>query len=157
LVDLVYSGGTFGNLVELLHDWTREKAGDWKAVRRKLRLVGLTERAKTSPKTWRWQQHAGWLWLIAGGAVKNVSIPGRMWEYLGDDQQKVTPSHTPERWANPECANPSRTPSQLRALRLAVNLFDLGRQETARRRFAMHLSREREMQHPWLRGLVREL
>ena len=29
------------------------------AIKHKLRFVGITRRAQTSPKTWRWQQHVG--------------------------------------------------------------------------------------------------
>lgn len=56
-IDLVSTGDTFGRLTTFLHNWARDIQYDWKAVRRRIRLVGITERTKTSPKTWRWQQH----------------------------------------------------------------------------------------------------
>ena len=56
LVDVVYGGGTFRMLVELIHDWARDEKVSWPAVCDKLRIVGITERTKNSPNTWRWQQ-----------------------------------------------------------------------------------------------------
>lgn len=74
-IDLVASGDTFGRLVTFLHNWSRDVGYDWNAVRRRVRLVGITERKKTSPNTWRWQQHAAWLPLLGRASVKNVSVP----------------------------------------------------------------------------------
>ena len=74
LVDLVASGGTFKNLVTLLHEWAEETGADWDAARRKIRIVGITQREKQGPNAWRWQQHADWLSLLERGAVKNVSV-----------------------------------------------------------------------------------
>src|SRR5262249_28660426 len=60
-IDVVFSGSTFGDLVGYLRLWNKQHHGDWKAVQRRLRFVGLTKRKKTSPKTWRWHQHQDWL------------------------------------------------------------------------------------------------
>lgn len=68
LIDVVVSGDTLGHLVLFLHHWSSESRTDW----RQLRIAGLTERTKTSPKTWRWQQHAAWVKLLNKSAVKNV-------------------------------------------------------------------------------------
>src|SRR5215472_11657108 len=46
-VDLVESGTTFGNLLTFLSQWTKENKEDWEAVKRKIRLIGLTKRTKT--------------------------------------------------------------------------------------------------------------
>jgi hypothetical protein len=56
LVDLVYGGWTFGRLLGLLKHWAGEVGVDAAAVRRRLRIVGITERGKNSPNTWRWYQ-----------------------------------------------------------------------------------------------------
>jgi hypothetical protein len=59
-VDVVSAGGTFGELFQLLDEWIDETREPWDVVRRQLRFVGVTIRRKTSPNTWRWQQHASW-------------------------------------------------------------------------------------------------
>lgn len=59
-VDVVAGGSTFTELFDLLNDWIVEAREPGDVVRRKLRFVGVTMRHKTSPTTWRWQQHAGW-------------------------------------------------------------------------------------------------
>lgn len=156
-IDLVFSGSTFGSLTSFLYTWSREIGFDWRAVRRRIRLIGITERTKTSPKTWRWQQHAAWLDLLDHGAVKNVSIPYRLWNYLGNTQQKVTLSYTPGRWGDPAASRPSYSEDQLRALRLAYTLFELGRLKAWRKRFAARLAREKAMEEAWCRAMVREL
>jgi hypothetical protein len=156
-IDLVLTGDTFGRLVAFLHNWSRETGYDWNAVRRRVRLVGITERTKTSPKTWRWQQHAEWLPLLGRGAVKNVSIPFDLWNYLGNRQDKVSLSYTPSRWGNPSLSSPTRYERQLKALRLAFELFELGRTRERRAEFASRLAGEPSMRHVWFRMLVQEL
>src|SRR3712207_2568304 len=47
-IDLVLTGDTFGRLVTFLHNWSRDAGYDWNAVRRRVRLVGITERKKRS-------------------------------------------------------------------------------------------------------------
>ena len=156
-IDLVAGGETFGNLIRFLYDWTSEIGEDWEKVKRKIRIVGITMRTKTSPKTWRWQQHAQWVKLLPQRAIKNVSIPERMWLYLGNEQAKVTESYTHWRWGSREAALPDYDEKHLQALRLAAWLFDQGRQKEWRHRFARHLSNEQAMIYPWFRALVLEL
>jgi hypothetical protein len=156
-IDIVVSGRTLGNLVQLLHRWSVETGADWKVIQRKIHLVGLTERTKTSPKTWRWQQHAPWVALLAPGAVKNVAIPAELLHYLGGQQAKVTQSFPPWRWADPTITLPQYDARTLMALRQAVALFDAGRTRAHRTRFASELSRQPAMIHPWFRSLPGEL
>ena len=156
-VDLVASGDTFGRLVAFLHNWSREIRYDWNAVRRRVRLVGITEKQKTSPNTWRWQQHARWLPLLGRGAVKNVSIPFDLWNYLGNYQDKVSLSYTPSRWGDPAFSSPTYHEPQLKALRLAFELFELGRARERREEFTSLLTGESAMRHGWFRMLVQEL
>ncbi|MEO6419434.1 MAG: hypothetical protein ABIP39_08520 [Polyangiaceae bacterium] len=156
-VDLVSSGDTLGRLVLLLQRWSIESGHDWNAVRRNLFIVGITPRTKTSPNTHRWQEHALWLPAIGRGAVKNVSISGAMWRYLGNEQVKVTRSHTPARWADDALAQPNRHEAHLKALRLAHSLFELGRTAEQRALFAKLLAKETAMKDKWMRALVLEL
>ena len=60
LCDLVASGSTFEAFVRELERWAADIELDVAAVRRRLRIVGITWRQKTSPNTWRWHQHAPW-------------------------------------------------------------------------------------------------
>ena len=156
-IDLVLTGATFGNFILLLRNWAKGGREDWGAIRRKIRLLGITERKKTSPKTWRWQQHAEWVHLLGSGAIRNVSIPRRLWQYLGDYQEKVTPSHPPSRWGDEQSCIPDRQQRHLQALRLAVRLFDFGRMRKRRAQFSSLLVRETAMKCTRFRGLVREL
>jgi hypothetical protein len=154
LIDLVASGETLGNLVGLLHSWTRELGLDWRAVKAKIYIVGITWEADPSPNTWRWNQHTDWVGLLNRQAIKNIAIPRRLWNYLGNRQEKVTESFHPWRWPRGELAAPNHTDQHLVALRLAVDLFDMGRTRACRERFIRLLSHGREMRAPWLRSLT---
>jgi hypothetical protein len=156
-IDLVASGDTFGRLVTFLFNWSNEIKCDWNAVRRHIRIIGITERKKTSPNTWRWQQHSDWVSLLGGSAVKNVSIPYELWDYLGNYQRKVSLSYTPSRWGHPSSISPSYSADQLMALRLAFDLFESGRTKQKREKFASLLATESAMKYSWFRKLVMEL
>ena len=149
-VDLVSSGDTFSKLITLIHNWAGDVGYDWHAVSRRIRLIGVTKRTKTSPKTWRWQQHATKLPPGTRRSVKNVSVPWELWHYLGDYQEKVVHSYTPSRWGDPALTSPSYEESQLRALRLAYELFELGRLRERRRAFASLLVQQPAMKLGWL-------
>ena len=156
-IDLVATGDTFGRLVTFLFNWSREIKFDWNAVKRRIHIVGITERTKTSPNTRRWQQHADWISMLGRAAVKNVSVSPRLWDYLGNYQQKVSLSYTPSRWGSPSAAAPSYSADQLQALRLAFNLFETGRSKEKRQKFSSLLAAETAMKHDWFRNLVAEL
>jgi hypothetical protein len=155
-VDIVYTGETLGNFVGLLLAWTREIRADEAAVKGKMRFVGITMREKTSPKTWRWQQHVAWARAFPS-AIMNVSVPFRLYRYLGDDQEKVTPSNTPGRWGEESLRRPPRDPRHLKALRLAYHLYCLGRTPEHRRAFAGRLTDQPAMRESWFRNLVQEM
>ena len=158
LIDLLYSGETFGALLELLSGWANEARVDDAALRRQLRIVGITERTKNSPNTWRWQQRLPWATAFRPrSALKGVSVPPVLWSYLGDWQKKVARSNPPWRWSDPEMRRPPREPEHAEALRLAVALYEAGRTCTEREALATRLVAERAMRHPWLRTLVTEL
>jgi len=156
-VDIVALGGTFGNLIGIIHNWCKQTGFDWNAVRRKIRIVGLTEQEETSPKTWRWHQHAEWTDVLAKGAIKNVSIPAPLFHFLGGGQLKTTKSYSPRRWGDPEVMIPTHDAERLQALQMAVALFDDGREITNKLTFAAELRKQPAMQHRWFRSLVREL
>ena len=151
-VDLVHSGSTYENLVALLHDWAREDAVPWSLVRPRLRLLGITSRTKTSPKTWRWQQHAAWAELLAPRAIANVSLAPDVWSYFGNHQAKLTESFPYWRWEHPPSPAPRHDAKTLGALVEAVAIYDAGRRLAPA--LAKHVTREPAFAEPWLRSLA---
>ena len=157
-VDIVLSGSTFGILINLLHVWAKRTYADWPAVRRKLRIVGLTERRETSPKTWRWHQHADWVDMLEPRSIKNVSIPWSLYEYLSWRQSKTTRPYPPPDWGDPEVREPRHDyPAARMALAQAVSLFDKGRDKAPRRAFVTQMAEQPAMQYPWYRALAQEI
>lgn len=156
-IDLVLSGDTFGRLITFLFNWSNDIGYEWNAVSRRIRLVGITIRTKTSPNTWRWQQHADWIHLLKNGSVKNVSVSRDFWSYLGDYQPKVSRSYTSEHWGDSELSSPSYREDQLKALRLAFDLFELGRRKEKRLKFVSCLTEESAMKHVWFKSILMEL
>ncbi len=156
-VDLVYEGDTFARLNNVLWTWWREAHADEDALLDKLRFIGITWSKKTSPKTWRWQQHASWTRRYRAGAIRNVSIPWRLWHYLGDEQEKVASSNPPWRWGSERAARPPRGEKHQRALRRALSLYEQGMSKEARLSFCRFLTAQSALRHAWFRGLVTEL
>jgi hypothetical protein len=156
LVDVVGRGDTFGALLGLLKDWSDQVSAEWRAVARKIRIVGLTELQKTSPKAWRWQQHADWVERLRPHKIMNVSVPWQLRDYLGM-APKTSDSFTPPLWGDEEVTRPERGPEAQAALALAVYLFDLGRVKAWRHAFARFLALQPAMKQGWFRSLILEL
>lgn len=156
-VDVVWMGTTFERLVGLLYRWSERENLSWPAVASRIRLVGLTERTKTSPKTWRWQQHVEWAGPLHRGAVKNVSVEPALFQYLADLQPKTSVSFDAWRWRDPAVARPPRSKQALRALALAFWLYDLGRAREGKAYFAGELARQPATREAWFRSLILEL
>ena len=157
LVDVVATGDTLGALLTYLERWSDGELADWRAVAGKIRIVGLTLRQKTSPKTWRWQQHADWVKQLRPYEIRNVSVPPRLGTYLAAEAPKTNYSFTPAFWGDEEVTTPIRDNEAREALALAVRLFDLGRANETRRRFARALASEPTMKDSWFRSLILEL
>jgi hypothetical protein len=126
-------------------------------VARKIRIVGLTWREKSSPNTRRWQQHTEWVERLRPREIKNVSVPYRLGTYLAADAPKTNYSFTPDWWGDEEVTKPVRTEEAHQALALAVRLFDFGRTSECRKRFARALSGEPAVRESWFRSLILEL
>ena len=156
-VDLVNSGATYAHLTEVLMAWARETGDSTKAMVKRIRFVGITWRTKTSPNTERWHQDAAWLADFPGDAVKNVSIPGVLWDYLGNRQQKVALSNPPWRWGDWETKQPPHYEKNIEALRLAVRMYDAGADQKERMQLAREISATAEFRQAWLRVLTSEL
>lgn len=156
-VDVVGSGRTFERLLKLLYEWGEHEGVDRRAVARKIRVVGLTWREPTSPKTWRWQQHVRWPRELRPNSIKNVSIPGDLFAYLASDQPKASDSFHPGRWGDTSVTQPLRDEEARSALALALHLFDHGRDGETRSRFARELARQPAVTEAWFRSLLLEV
>jgi hypothetical protein len=157
LVDVVVTGDSLGSLLELVVGWARETRVDEAAVRRRLRVVGLTPRQPTNPHTWRWQQRAAWVAGFPRSALQGLAIPWRLFSYLANWQAKVTPANPPSCWASEELGQPPRSTEHHEALRLARWLYAEGTTRARRRQLVRWLARQPAMRERWLRALVSEL
>ncbi|HEX8865731.1 MAG TPA: hypothetical protein VF821_08750 [Lentzea sp.] len=155
-VDVVAAGSTFTKLFTLLDDWIAEERETWPVIRRKLRFVGVTIRAKTSPNTRRWQQRAEWTRRLPASAVVNVSLDQEVWSYFGNYQPKLTLSYQLHRWRE-HLREAKRDERTREALAEAVHLVSLGRTKEVRRMIARAIDGEPALSEPWLRTLVRHL
>jgi len=156
LVDLIYGGETFGKLADFLFEWAVDSGVGWRAVRRQLRIVGITERQRRGPKTWRWRT-LDWAARFRPSALKGVSVPYWFWTHLGDSEKKVSRANPPARWTDPEMARPPRGPDFAEALRVAVSLHDAGRTRAERDALAAAISAQPAVRCPWCRVLAAEL
>jgi hypothetical protein len=157
LVDIVSTGGTFGALVDFYLSWAHESGVDMNAVTRRLRFLGLTCQTKTSPKTWRWQQHAPWARQFRPNQIKNVSVNPNLYTYLAAWQPKTMQSNPPWRWGDAALQQPPRDPQRRVALQHALYLYEQGCDRTHQLQFAARLARQPELRHRWMRTLVSEL
>ena len=156
-IDLVMYAYTYGNLFGMLDHWARKEGVDVAAVKRRMRVIGITERTKNSPNTWRWYQRAPWVKGFARSALRSISIPYGFWTYLGDSQEKVARWNPPFVWGTEYPLTASHEPARLEALRLALAIHERGREREERERLAAALAARPEMRHAWLRSLVLEL
>ena len=155
-VDVVHEGGTFTDLFTQLREWIEDERAQWDVIRRKLRFVGVTRRQKTSPNTWRWQQHEDWTGQLPSGSVVNVSLDPALWSHFGDVQTKLTRTLRPDRWLA-EADGPGRAEATRQALSEAVALVAFGRSAAGRRQLARAIDGEPALAQAWLRSLVRQL
>ncbi|NUT91846.1 MAG: hypothetical protein HOY78_07415 [Saccharothrix sp.] len=154
-VDLVHEGSTYTNLYRVLRDWIEDERVAWDVVRRRLRFVGVTRRRKTSPKTWRWHQHAGWTAELPASAIRNVSLDWGVWGWFGDSQPKLTRSFRSTLWADESVAQPRHDERTRAALAEALAVVEAGRRR--RGELVAVLCGEPAIREPWLRDLVNEI
>ena len=157
LVDLVWSGGTLGVVQEMLLRWAGEMGVDPAAVRRRLRFVGIIARHGPRPRHPLWSRDLAWAADYRPGVLRSVAVPWRLWDYLGNRQDKVARWHPPFLWGSEEMRKPPREREHVEALRLAVRVHEHGRDAGERERLAAALAAQPEMRERWLRGLVAEL
>ncbi len=154
-VDIVSSGGTYERLYEELRRWISDERETWDVIRRKLRFLGLTCRKRTSPNTFRWQQHAEWAEEIPASAIGNVSLEAGVYSYFADRQTKLTRSFARWSWADPSVAAPDHGQRTRQALAEAVAVAEAGR--TNRDRLVRAIAAEPAFAEPWLRSAVNQL
>lgn len=155
-VDVVAHGTTFTELFTLIRDWAVEEGAPWKALRKKIRFVGVTSRTKTSPNTYRWHQHVDWTSTLPARSVVNVSLPRDVWDYLGNRQTKLTRSYRVDRWLA-DADGPVRDEPARQALAEAIALVRYGRSIDGRKAIAAAIRQEPNLNQPWLRSLVHHL
>lgn len=151
LVDLVYSGSTMQNLITILKHWANQEKSDWNNTKTKLRIVGITERTKNSPYTWRWQQQTDSLEILAGIKIKNVSVSRGFWTELGDDQSKVTPSNSISKWDTNELTKPIINKEHIEGLNFAFNLNNLGKNKKVKNYLKAKMNEQSEMNYKWFK------
>jgi len=156
LIDLIYGGETFGKLTGCLIAWATASGVGWRAVRRRIRIVGITERQRTGLRLWRWRT-LDWASSYRPSALKGVSVPYWFWTHLGDSTKKVSRPNPPARWCDPEMERPPRGADFIEALRIAVALHDLGRSRTERDALAAAISAQPAVRDAWCRTLAAEL
>ena len=151
--DIVSSGRTFTELFTLLRRWVDDEHAQWDVIRRKVRFVGVTDRGKTSPNTFRWHQHAQWMRELPASAVVNVSLNLPAYSYLANDQRKLNRSFRPDRWLA-DADGPGRSDATRQALAEAAALVAYGRSSQGRTALARAISGEPALAQPWLRSVV---
>jgi hypothetical protein len=152
-VDVVSLGSTFSRLFTLFDNWIVETREPWGVIRRHLRFVGVTWATKTSPNTWRWQQHADWTGRLPARSVVNVSMRSFAWSHLANAQPKLTRSFRPSDWFADD-DGPDRGERTRQALAEAVALVAYGRSRDGRRAIARATDGEPGLREGWLRSLV---
>jgi hypothetical protein len=154
LVDMVHRGGTMENLVRILNLLARAQRVDWNAVQRRLKIIGLVDRTKNSPNTWRWQQNQNWLDLVPDTEIKNVSASLDFISYITGMQPKVTHSFDASRWREGETGAPETQALQREAIAHAAFLYDLGRSRAERHALAALIAESQQMRQAATRALV---
>jgi len=153
--DLVAYGGTFEQLFLFLRLWSEDERHDFHSIVRKIGFIGITQRQKNSPNTWRWQQNADWVANNKDLYIKNVSVPTSLWDYLGNRQKKVARTNVPEYWGESEIMNPPRDENNLKSLRQAYHIYLKGIDQ--KKYISSQLSQTAEIREPWLRQLAKEI
>ncbi|MDB5322734.1 MAG: hypothetical protein JWN40_4365 [Phycisphaerales bacterium] len=157
LVDLVSSGGTFANLVRLLRRNCVERGVSWRAARRNLRLIGITSHTAGRSDDVQWHLRDATLDCLQRSALRSVPAPGRLWDYLGNQQPKVAESYPPEQWGREMVGRSFRSADHAPALRLALRLFETGGNKDERRRFIAELSDIGALRQSALRYLASQM
>ena len=74
-VDLIFAGETFEKLVHLLVAWAAEERIDDRLMRRRVRIIGITERDETGATGPRWKR-TKWAAHFQPRDLRGVAVPG---------------------------------------------------------------------------------
>jgi hypothetical protein len=155
-VDLICDGDTFGSLLDLLFSWSEIDGVHARTVRRRLRIVGITAWGAGYPTPTRWKQ-LDWARAFRPSALRGVSVSPWFWSCLGNSEAKASRSNPPERWTDPEMAQPPRDARHVLGLRRARALHAAGCTRVERDALAAALSEQPSVRHAWCRVLAAEL
>jgi hypothetical protein len=153
---VIYSGETFGRLLGLLDAWAADHAIDARALRRRLRIVGIVTRGSGGYTDRDWRR-LDWVRTFRPSALKAVAVPCWFWSHLGDSEKKVSRSNPPYAWCDPEIARPPRDERHAEGLRLARALYEAGRSRAERDALAAALAELPAIRHDWCRVIAAEL
>lgn len=156
-VDVVLEGGTYKQIFKLLNDWSVKIENDSVAMNKKIRFIGITQRKKTSPNTWRWQQQTEWTKNLKSSNIKNVSMDYGFWTQVANCQPKMTKSFTPKMWETDEVKSPIHSEEVIRALNEAYSLYSSGKSKSEKAFFIKELLNKQSMKLNWLRNLALEI
>ena len=156
-VDFVYTGGTFFILLKAYRQFAEVQKADWNVVKLRLGFIGITERRKNSPNTYRWQQEDRWLSIAGNVHTKNISVPWFFWDHCANRAEKVTPSHHRGRWLKRSVTSPEYSDKTFKALARAADIFNFASNKEERKAFSKSLSASGEHHQPWLRNLALSL
>ncbi len=154
--DVVFNGGTYEQIFLFLNNWSNEIENDNTAMNKKLRFIGITERKKSSPNTWRWQQQKEWTDNLRSSNIKNISVDYWFWTHIADSQPKITKSFRPKSW-NKENNSPIHSESSIKALNEAHALYNEAKKKSEKLEFAKKLSTKEALKKDWLRKLCLEI
>lgn len=156
-VDFVYVGGTFVKLLKAYRHFAEVQKADWNVVEQRLGFIGITDRQKNSPNTYRWQQDDRWLAVAGKVRTKNISVPWFFWDHCANKAEKVTPSHHRGRWLKRSVMSPEHSDEIHKALARAADIYDFASTKEERKAFSQALSATGENHQPWLRKLAHSL
>jgi len=156
LVDVIYTGETFETLLDLLDRWAEDEGIDRRAMRRRLRIVGIVTRGSRGYTDRQWKR-LEWARTFRPSAVKGVPVPDWFWSHLGDSPRKVSRSNPPSAWCDPEMAKPPRDEKHTEGVRLARALYEAGRSRAERDALAAMLTELPAIRQVWCRVLAAEL
>ena len=156
LIDLVCNGETFESLTTFLETWAEAERVDVRAMRRRLRVVGITRYYPPSMRPTPWKR-LEWAARFRPSALNGISVPDWFWTYLGDDQPKVSRSNPSWCWADPSMTRPPRESQRGAALRTASALYQRAQARPERDALIAELADLPCVRHSWCRALLAEL
>jgi hypothetical protein len=154
LVDVVSSGGTFGELYAFYKRWAQSLHEDVPAVLRKLRFLGVVFRTKNSPHTDRWQQNVEWTKELSHQALKNISVERTFWYWIANYQAKMARSNRPMNWYWEPLKKSEHTEDTIKAIQFSYGLYQLAQTTEEKAEFKRLLQNDQAVKEGWLRSLL---